>query len=141
MNKYVKGAMIFVGGVISGCVLGGALITRIALGIDTIREALKRVLSDRIEVLLFGGQYQPRGYILETVIFESREEAEAVLDGLLENIRNYAYTSVADFYDLADVNNNTYKNNKFGWVCLNKAKIVRIRNGYILDLPNPIPID
>ena len=141
MNKYVKGAMIFVGGVISGCVLGGALITRIALGIDTIREALKRVLSDRIEVLLFGGQYQPRGYILETVVFESREEAEAVLDGLLENIRNYAYTSVADFYDLADVNRCAYLDNKHGWTNLDKAKVVRLRDGYILNLPTPIPID
>ena len=153
MNKYVKGVLVFAGGVIGGFTICGTLVTKAVMRTESIREALKRALFDKIDFWLFGDSNQcrasrvsyrsyqkPTSYILETIVFESREEAETVLDGLLENIRTYGYTSVSDLYDLADVKNINYTNHKFGWECLNTAKIDRVRDGYILNLPKPIPI-
>lgn len=154
MNKYIKGAIVFTGGVISGCVLCGSFITRTVMKTESIREALKRALSDRIEILLFGEPkksirptyvsyrdwHNSREYRIKDTLFESRVEAESTIDTLKEAIYTYGYVSVSELYSLADMNSCTYLDNKYGWVNLDKAKVIRLRNGYSLELPKPIPI-
>lgn len=155
MNKYVKGILLFAGGVVGGFTICGSFIARTVMKTESIREAVKRALSDRIEILLFGEPKKPisptyasyrdwsnsREYEVKDILFETRIEAENTLDTLKEVINTYGYTSVADYYGLADVNICTYLNNKHGWTNLDKAKVVRLRNGYTLDLPTPLPIN
>ena len=155
MNKYIKEAIVFTGGVVSGCILCGSLIVRTVMKKEHIREAVKRVLSDHIEILLFGepkNTIRPtytsyrdwsnsREYEVKDILFETRIEAENTLDMLKEAINTYGYASVSELYHLADVNGCTYLDNKHRWTNLDKAKVVRLRNGYTLDLPKPLPIN
>ena len=154
MNKYIKGVIVFTGGVVSGFALCGSLIARTVIKTESIRESLKRALSDRIEILLFGEPKKPirptyvsyrdwhnsREYGIKDILFESRIEAENTLDVLKEAINTFGYASVSELYDLADVGSCTYLDNKHGWTNLDKAKVIRLRNGYSLELPNPLPI-
>lgn len=155
MNKYIKGTIVFTGGVVSGCILCGSLIVRTVMKKEHIRAAVKRALVNHIEILLFGEPKKPimptytsyrdwsnsREYEVKDILFETRIEAENTLDTLKEVINTYGYASVSELYDLADVNCCTYLDNKHGWTNLDKAKVVRLRNGYTLDLPTPLPIN
>lgn len=48
--------------------------------------------------------------------------------------------SVADLYDLANVSNDNYAANKYGWTDIAGCRAVRVRDGYILKLPKPTPL-
>ena len=76
----------------------------------------------------------------DDVLFETRGDAEMVLDQLVIVLEQYGLVSVADFYDLAGVTCRSYTANKYGWTDLRNAKVVRIRDGYILQLPRTIQI-
>ena len=155
MNKYVKGILLFAGGVVGGFTICGSLIVRTVMKTESIREAVKRALSDRIEILLFGEPEKPirptyasyrdwsnsREYEVKDILFETGIEAENTLDTLKEAINTCGYATVSELYYLADVNSCTYLDNKHGWTNLDKAKVVRLRNGYTLDLPTPLPIN
>ena len=55
-------------------------------------------------------------------------------------IDKYGVVSVADYYDLCDDWKSDYEANKFGWVTLKDAKVVRIRESYKLSLPIPVEL-
>lgn len=73
-------------------------------------------------------------------VFKSRSEAETVRDHLVDLIEEYDMVSVADFYDLVGETGN-FTDNKYGWVNLADAKVIRVRDGYIIDLPRPVLLD
>lgn len=77
---------------------------------------------------------------LNDIILESRGEAEHVLDILLEQIERYDKVSVADLYEAVGVIGN-YTDNNYGWTELGSARIQRVRDGYMLNLPDPILLD
>lgn len=73
----------------------------------------------------------------DEVLLNSRAEAEEVLDGLYTLIEKYEVATVADMYDLADIQSN-YQDSKWGWEDLRGARVVRTRGGgWLLDLPRP----
>ena len=74
------------------------------------------------------------------IILENRGEAEEVLDRLGELIDTYRIASVADLCDLVGVESR-YTDNKYGWTDIRGADIIRIRDGYLLKLPRPLPIN
>ena len=76
----------------------------------------------------------------EDVILESRGEAEEVLNNLVDLVVDYGMASVADLYDLVGIST-SYTDNKYGWTNLSTARPVRVRGGYLLDLPRPMPLD
>jgi hypothetical protein len=89
---------------------------------------------------------QPREYAVprrgvptvgEDIIFERRNDAEMVWTGLLDLIDRYGEATVADFYELVGMTS-THVDYKRGWDSLARATIDRVRNGYILVLPEPI---
>jgi hypothetical protein len=80
------------------------------------------------------------GYEYDDIIIESRGEAELVLDQLEEIISTYGMASVADLYDLVGITGRSYTDNKYGWTDIRNAKVVRVRDGYILQLPRALPI-
>lgn len=76
----------------------------------------------------------------DDIVFDSRGVAEAVLAQMQEVIDRYGFVTVADMYDMADLTQ-PYTSNKYGWINVNSAEVVRIREGYIIKLPKAAPID
>lgn len=79
------------------------------------------------------------GYSIDDVVLETRGEAEDVLARMDELIEMYGVVSVADLYDLIGVTGN-YTDNKYGWTNIRNAEPIRVRDGYLLKLPKPLPI-
>lgn len=79
-------------------------------------------------------------YEYDELLFETRGDAERVLDAMNEIIARYDVVSVADLYDLADVSNDNYAANKYGWTDIAGCRAVRVNDGYILKLPKPTPL-
>ena len=77
----------------------------------------------------------------DDVIFDTRGDAEAVLDAMNDIISQYGTVSVSDFYDLARVPNDNYTMNRYGWTNIGGATAVRVRDGYILKLPRAISLN
>lgn len=76
----------------------------------------------------------------DDIILESRGEAEEVLSHLVDLTEDYGMASVADMYDLVGITSN-FTDNKYGWDNLSMARVVRVRDGYLLELPRPIVLD
>lgn len=77
-------------------------------------------------------------YDYDDIIFDSRGEAEEVLDRMDELVAVYGNVSVAEFYDLAGISSE-YTSNKYGWTDIHTAKIVRVSgDGYMIKLPRVI---
>ena len=76
----------------------------------------------------------------EDIEFDNRGDAEAVLDQMGDLIERYGMVTVADLYDSIGLTGN-YTDNKYGWLSIRDAKVVRSRDKYYLDLPRVSPID
>ena len=77
----------------------------------------------------------------DEIIFETRGDAEAVLDAMYDILNQYKVISVAELYDLASITTHNYTCNNYGWVDLRGSSVVRVRDGYILKLPRALAID
>lgn len=138
---------------------------------DIIIPTGKKLLFDMVESVLFHGEKRPKGrsekvsyrsyyddgsrdyvskkrsrrsesYDYDEIIYETRGEAEAVLDNLEDAIKKYHAASIADLYDISGVSNNDrYTDNKYGWTSLRFAEVERTRDGYRLRLPKVQPLD
>lgn len=80
------------------------------------------------------------GHSFDDVIFERRNDAENVLEQLVDITYQYGLCSVADFYELAGIDSE-YTDEKWGWGELSEARVERVRNGYIVNLPKPEQLD
>lgn len=81
------------------------------------------------------------GFNYEDVIFETRGDAEFVLDQLEAAIEQFHVVSVGDLLDLAGISSNNYAmKNKYGWTDLRSAKVVMVSDGYALQMPRAIQI-
>lgn len=152
MNKHIKNACIFASGAAVGFVVCGVSMVKIALETDDVRRFVASKISDKIYEFI-SDEEAPRRQINKKVsyrdayyskhvgdiFFDSRETAERVLELSKEIINEYGFVTIADMYDLAGLNT-TYTEQKYGWVDLKEAKIIRVRPGYKLILPEIIPI-
>ena len=77
----------------------------------------------------------------DDILFDSRGDAEAVLDTMNDIIDRYGTVSVADLYDLAQVPNDNFTMNRYGWTNISGAYAHRVRDGYILKLPRTKPLN
>ena len=73
-------------------------------------------------------------------IFDSRGDAEKVLDTLFEIVEEYKAASVADLCSLVGITGE-WTDNKWGWVDLSGSTVKRVHGGYILDMPKPIYLE
>lgn len=72
----------------------------------------------------------------DDIVFDTRGDAERVLEAMFDILNTYDSVSVLDLYDLADVSCTNYQANKYGWKALGGAKTERTRDGsYALVLP------
>jgi hypothetical protein len=75
----------------------------------------------------------------DNIVLATRPEAELVLQTLMEAIDQYSMVTVSDLYDLVGITGN-FTDDKWGWYELNGADIVRVRDGFIIDLPPTKPL-
>lgn len=76
----------------------------------------------------------------DDLIIPTRGEAEEVLSKLFDLTVEYGQATVADLYDACDLPTE-FTDNKWGWTDLRGVEPRRVREGYILTLPKPIPLD
>lgn len=76
----------------------------------------------------------------DEVILATRVEADEVIERLYDIVSQYESATVADLYDLIGVEGQ-WTDDKWGWRDLRGADIARVRNGYLLNLPRPEPLD
>jgi len=73
------------------------------------------------------------------IIIDNRQEAAMVLDTLTDMIERYEVATVSDMYDAANMTSE-FTDRKWGWTDLRDAQIIRVRTGYLLQMPAPIPL-
>lgn len=76
----------------------------------------------------------------DEIILDSRDEAEEVIDRLFNLVSQYESATVADLYELVGLSA-THTDHRWGWTDLMGAGVSRVRGGYLLDLPEPEPLD
>lgn len=78
----------------------------------------------------------------DEIVFETRGEANLVLDGMLEILNSECrQVTVADFYDLAGMSTN-FTDNKYGWTDLRTARVNGSPSrGYWIDLPRCVALE
>ena len=79
------------------------------------------------------------GYSYDDIVLETRGEAEAVLTRMDEIMEEYEIVRVADLYDLVGITGE-HTDNKYGWTNIRNAKIVRVRDGWKIEMPRALPI-
>ncbi len=76
----------------------------------------------------------------DDLVLATRTEAAEVLDRMFDVAAKYEAVTVADLYELVGFNPSPI-DHKWGWTDLRGVGIVRVTNGYLLDLPKPDPIN
>ena len=139
--------------------------------VPTIKKAIVDIGTDALNIIFFGEARrgsrtsnntnyvsysrfsEPRDRFAESekrysgrfdcddIIFETRSDAEAVLDEMMEYIDRYGLVTVADLYGMVDISH-PYTANNYGWTSIRNADVVRARGGgYVLKLPKALPIE
>ena len=78
--------------------------------------------------------------IVDDIVFDTRLEAEEVLDNMISLLKQYNVVSVKDLYGFSGIPSN-YTHDKWGWFDLSEATVDRVSTGYLLKLPKPQVID
>lgn len=73
------------------------------------------------------------------IVLADRIDAERVLDELSDIIDRYGSASIADLYQAVGLPTVTTQYN-YGWRSMKGADAVAVREGYLLKLPNAIPL-
>jgi hypothetical protein len=76
----------------------------------------------------------------DEVILPDRNEANDVLESMGNVIDEHGCVSVADFYEMLGERPN-HVDAKYGWFDLRNARVRRVNNGYLLELPRPEPLN
>lgn len=79
-----------------------------------------------------GGAHDP-----SQVVFPSRVEAQEVLQGMYDALEQYNAVTVADFYDLCDIQPE-FTDRQWGWESLQGSQVRMIRgNQHVITTPKP----
>ncbi len=138
--------------------------------VPTIKNTVVDIIQNGISLLIFGesgktdrrrsGQYVSYGSYSSNnnrnprrddrhaaptdkgdIIFDSRSDAQAVLNHLIDILDTYRAVTVANYYEAADVPSN-YQDRKWGWTDLRYADVRMARGGgWYIDLPRAEYID
>ena len=86
---------------------------------------------------------EKRTKINTEVVFKHRNNALVALSNLKDIFDLYYVVSVADLYDQAGIKCD-YTYGRFGWKdhdAIHNAKIVKVKGGYMIDLPEPVEFE
>jgi hypothetical protein len=78
---------------------------------------------------------------LNDIYFDNHSDAEEVLDELCNRLEKYDAVTVADYFDLANIEGATWAHEKYGWESLKKAYNTHTRHGWAIVLPEPIELE
>jgi hypothetical protein len=70
------------------------------------------------------------------VTVPTQEFAETLLANLYDLLNQYRVVAVADLYEAAGLTS-AISDNAYGWTSLDGARIIKVRDGYLLELPRP----
>ena len=73
----------------------------------------------------------------DEVVVESHREASDVIQELMSRLHEYNEVSVEDLHDLVGITSE-FVDGYYGWYNLNTARVKRVRDGYMIDLPKPV---
>lgn len=76
----------------------------------------------------------------DDIILATRPEAEVVMERMDDIVNQYQQATVADLLQLVGVSSN-HVDHKWGWSDVHDFQIRKIREGYLLDLPKPDPLE
>ena len=76
----------------------------------------------------------------EEIILDSQADAEDVLADMSDLMYKYGDATVAQLYQLVGITPD-FADHKYGWDNLDHCRPQRLRNGWGLSLPRPIPLD
>lgn len=79
-----------------------------------------------------GGNYQD-------IVMPSQQQAEVVLANMFDLLNEYRVVTVANLYELANMSA-AISDYNFGWTSLDGARISKVREGFLLELPRPVII-
>lgn len=115
---------------------------RFSPGMREPRFSYNRPVMHREPSAMLPGQppIAPQGRDKPDLVFVNRDEAEKIIEQMSNVLDKYEVVSVADLYELSGlpVTNIDYI---WGWTSLGYAKVLQIREGYLIDLPRPEPIN
>lgn len=74
------------------------------------------------------------------VVFDSRVEAEEILETMYEMMSKYDAVTRRDLLSMAG-EPHSFTDEDWGWTDLRGARVHRVREGYLLDLPRPEALD
>lgn len=139
---------------------------------EQVIPTVKNLFFDMLQTIIFGGDYRggnrrrggsrtsyesyyegnnrnynkTRGksnFNYDELLFDSRGDADDVLDQLSDMMHRYHTVSLADLFDASGVTcPHTY--NRYGWdedEDIARARVVRTSDGWMIKLPRPRPID
>jgi hypothetical protein len=72
----------------------------------------------------------------QDLVLPNQEYAETLLANLIELMNTYRVVAVADLYELAG-QTPAISDNSYGWMSLDTARISKVREGFLLELPRP----
>lgn len=75
----------------------------------------------------------------DDIVLTNRDEAELVLERMMDLLNQYEYVTVADFNELVGLPSN-HTDEKWGWLMLRGANVQQVREGFLLNLPPVEPI-
>lgn len=77
---------------------------------------------------------------LPQIVLETRVEADEVIDNLFELLSKYEVATKRDLLSLVG-EPHSYTDEDWGWTDLRGARVHRVREGYLIDLPRIEPLD
>lgn len=75
----------------------------------------------------------------DQVVIQDRKEANDILEFMINRVTDFGLVSVADLYIAAGMRSTSTDNN-YGWVDCSGWRITRVREGWLLDMPEPVNI-
>jgi hypothetical protein len=76
----------------------------------------------------------------DEIVLQSRAEAEEVIERMFDICAKYDTATVSDLYDLVGIRS-THVDHKWGWSDMRGAGVARVRDGYLLELPDIQPME
>ena len=104
--------------------------------IDKFRNSLTRTNCNTVS-------NKKRTKIDTEIVFEHRNNALVALSNLKDIFDRYGVVSVGDLYDEAAIKCD-YTCSRFGWKdydAIHNAKVVKVKGGYMIDLPEPVEFE
>lgn len=115
--------------IVKGTVLRGGMVnyTAASSSPNMMLQQARQANQSRV-----GGNYQD-------LVVPTQQEAELLLTNMYDLLNSYRVVTVGDLYESANITAQP-SDNAYGWTSLDGARISKVREGFLLELPRPVLI-